>query len=112
MEASKKELSNSAVCPCGSGKQYKRCCKKKDFKWMEDSTGKIFRQIPIDSLLAEAIEEEQKRFVKIFGREHTPDDPLIPEMPSVKEIKEATLKLLIESGACQLGNLKEALQWL
>jgi hypothetical protein len=99
MDDSKKELNNSARCPCGSGKKYSHCCKKKDFKWMKDSSGKIFRQIPVHPILEGIIEEQREHFKKVFGREPTPDDPFVPGVVSEKELEEATIEFLIKSGA-------------
>jgi hypothetical protein len=48
---SRKKLSRNAPCPCGSGKKYKHCCYRKDFDWLEDDEGSIFKSMPLSAKL-------------------------------------------------------------
>jgi hypothetical protein len=42
----RQEVKGSELCPCGSGKRYIRCCKKKTFKFVRDAKGIIYRRLP------------------------------------------------------------------
>ena len=43
----RRQVSRNAPCPCGSGKKYKQCCIHKNFEWIEDDEGGIFKSMPI-----------------------------------------------------------------
>ena len=40
-----KTLPHNAPCPCGSGKKYGDCCRKKSFEYLVDNSGNIYRSI-------------------------------------------------------------------
>ena len=65
----RKKLSQKAPCPCGSGKKYGRCCHGKDFEYLVDEDGTIFKSIPINDELAQVFEEQKQKFVEKFGRQ-------------------------------------------
>ena len=65
----RKKLPQSAPCPCGSGKNYGRCCFGKDFEYLVDDDGNIFKSIPMSGELAEVIEEQKRKFTEKHGRE-------------------------------------------
>lgn len=48
------EFPDDDLCPCESGKLYKNCCKKKNFKWVANGK-EISRQIPIDEEVADSL---------------------------------------------------------
>jgi len=67
------ELPDDNECPCGSGKKYKNCCKKKNFKYIQsEEEHKIQRAVPIHPELEKGLRQEKIRFKKLFGR--TPGD--------------------------------------
>ena len=94
----KRKLSMTASCPCGSGKQYKDCCTKKDFEWLIDDDGSIYRSVPISPELMEVFEQNEKRFVKTFGRKMRGDDPLIFDGISSKEVDQRMIEVMVKAG--------------
>lgn len=63
------EWGDNEKCPCGSGKTYKKCCKKKKLKYYKGKDGKSYtRVVPIHPELKPVLEEEKLRFKSIFGR--------------------------------------------
>ena len=65
----RRKVSRNAPCPCGSGKKYKQCCLSKDFEWLEDDDGNIFKSMPISDEMAEILEEQRQSFIAKHGRE-------------------------------------------
>ena len=65
----RKKLPQKAPCPCGSGKKYGRCCHGKDFEYLVDDDGTIFKSIPVNDELAQVFEEQKQKFVEKFGRQ-------------------------------------------
>lgn len=62
------EWDDNEKCPCGSGKRYKNCCKKKKIKYYKGEDGNHYsKAIPIHPELKPILEEEI-RFKRIFGR--------------------------------------------
>jgi hypothetical protein len=51
----RKKLSRNAPCPCGSGKKYGLCCHGKDFEYLVDDDGTIFKSIPMSDEMGEVI---------------------------------------------------------
>ena len=64
-------------CPCGSGRRYNKCCKKKRFKFVINQRGQISKRIPIHPRLEPLLKEHQVRFKKVFGRKPGPKDPVL-----------------------------------
>jgi hypothetical protein len=80
----RKKLSRKAPCPCGSGRKYGRCCYGKEFEYLVDEEGNIFKSIPMSDELAEVIEEQKRKFVEKHGREPGPGDNLFVDMPPLE----------------------------
>jgi hypothetical protein len=69
MESTKeKPLQKTAICPCGSGRRYGVCCKKKNIEYFVSSHGEVFRRMPLSPELVEMLTKHQQEFVEIFGR--------------------------------------------
>lgn len=67
--AEKTEWDDNEKCPCGSGKTYKKCCKKKKIKYYKgDIENSYVKAIPIHPDLEPILKGEKVRFKKIFGR--------------------------------------------
>lgn len=74
------ELSEDELCPCGSGKMYGECCKKKRFRYgMSD--GDIIRQIKITDEAVDALEYLESMFQEYYGREIKQDEYVFAFMP-------------------------------
>ena len=73
-----KKYPRNSLCPCGSGKKYKKCCINKNFNWViEDGT--IRKSIKLNAQLMEVIEKQHQRFIDTYGREPGPGDPIFFE---------------------------------
>jgi hypothetical protein len=62
------ELDSRAICPCGSGQIYGRCCRKRNIRYELNNRGIISQAIPLTSGLKEAVQEAFVEFKKVFGR--------------------------------------------
>jgi hypothetical protein len=82
-----KKLSPNASCPCGSSKKYKACCWDKDFEWVEDESGTVYRSTPMSPEVREALEQLRQAFIDKNGREPGPDDLLFPDMPHPEHLE-------------------------
>lgn len=70
------EVDRNELCPCGRGKKYKRCCRRKGIKWYRDDDGHYISECdaPIPKELIDALGRSSDRFCKLFGRNPEPDD--------------------------------------
>ena len=94
----RRKVSRNALCPCGSGKKYKQCCGRKDFEWVEDDDGDIFKAMPISDEMKEILEEQRQAFIATQGREPDPDDPLFPDMPPFEHMEHQMVELMKQAG--------------
>jgi len=95
---SRRKVSRNAPCPCGSGKKYKQCCIRKDFDWVEDDEGNIFKAMPISDEMKELLDQQRELFVEQHGREPGPDDPVFPDMPHPEHMEHEMVELMKEAG--------------
>ena len=65
----------SELCPCGSGIIYKKCCKKKKFKWIKND-GDFLKQMPLDKDVVASLTEYKNWCEKIYGRKLQEDDKM------------------------------------
>jgi len=94
----RKKLSRNAPCPCGSGKKYKHCCHGKDFEYLEDDDGTIFKSIPMSDEMGEVIAEQKQHFLEKFGREPGPGDNLFFDMPPVEHAEHFIVEGMKKAG--------------
>lgn len=94
----RKKLSPKAPCPCGSGRKYGRCCHGKDFEYLVDEEGSIFKSIPMTDELAEVIEEQKRRFVEKFGRQPGDGDNLFFDMPPLEHAEHFMVEAMKQAG--------------
>ena len=78
-----KELAEDETCPCGRGLPYGMCCKPNGISWHKD--GMMLHQqytasIPQEQL--DMLEENRRRFLKLFGREPSGEDLILFDAPS------------------------------
>jgi uncharacterized protein YecA (UPF0149 family) len=59
------EFSNK-LCPCGSGKVYEKCCKKKKIKYEIHEDGYV-KKIPMTDGVVGIIKEEEKLFKEYYN---------------------------------------------
>jgi hypothetical protein len=93
-----RKISRNAPCPCGSGRKYKQCCLRKDFDWVEDDDGGIFKAVPISDELADVLEGQRQAFIAEHGREPGPDDLVFPDMPHPEHLEHQMIQLMKETG--------------
>ncbi len=95
---SRKGLSPNAACPCGSDKEYGDCCHGKEFDYLVDDEGNIFKSIPMTDELAEVIEEQKREFTKKYGREPGPGDNLFFNMPPLEHAEHFMVEAMKQAG--------------
>ena len=95
---SRRKLSRNAPCPCGSGKKYKQCCIRKDFDWLEDDDGNIYKSIPISDEMKDVLDHQHQAFVDEHGREPGPDDLVFPNMPHLEHMEHQMIEIMKEAG--------------
>jgi hypothetical protein len=61
-------LPKTAICPCGSGRRYGVCCRKKNIEYLISNKGEVFRRVPLSSELVDMLKKHQQEFVRTFGR--------------------------------------------
>ena len=93
-----KRLPRNARCPCGSGKKYGRCCHGKNFEYLVDEDGNIFKSLPLTDELAEVIEEQKRKFVEKHGRKLAPGDNLFFDMPPVEHAEHFIVEAMKKAG--------------
>ena len=71
-------ISGNAKCPCGSGKKYKHCCKKKGYEFQEDEQGNVRRSVPMTDDFGEILSSHLNDLSNELGRNLEPDDLLLP----------------------------------
>ena len=94
----RKKLSRKAQCPCGSGKKYGRCCHGKEFEYLVDEDGTIFKSLPLTGELAQVIEEQKQRFAEKFGRQPGPGDNLFFDMPPLEHSEHFMVEAMKQAG--------------
>lgn len=61
------EISDGSKCPCGSGKRYKNCCKKKNYKFGYQE-GKLVKQVPMTEDSLSTLDTIKQQFQDYYGR--------------------------------------------
>lgn len=95
---SRKKLPRNAPCPCGSGKKYGRCCYDREFEYLVDEDGTIFKSIPMTDEMAEVIEEQMQRFIEKYGRKPGPGDNLFFDMPPLEHVEHIMVEGMKQAG--------------
>ncbi len=93
-----RKVSRNAPCPCGSGKKYKQCCIRKNFEWLEDDDGNIFKSMPISDEMSDLLDEQRQAFIAKHGREPGPDDPVFPDMPHFEHAEHQMIQAMKKAG--------------
>ena len=94
----RKKLSRNAPCPCGSGKKYKHCCIEKDFDYVEDDDGTIYKSIPLSDDMMEVLDERRQAFIDEHGREAGPNDLVFGDMPPLEHVEHQMVEAMKEAG--------------
>ena len=94
----RKKLPRNAPCPCGSGKKYGRCCYGKEFEYLVDDDGNVFKSIPLSDEMGEVIEEQKRKFIEQHGREPGPSDNLFFDMPPLEHVEHFMVEGMKQAG--------------
>ena len=74
------ELTEETLCPCGSGKPYGECCKKKSLRFgMQD--GKLIKQVKVMDEVSKELERIQEMFEDYYGRKPGEEDYVLAFTP-------------------------------
>lgn len=77
------EFSNK-LCPCGSGKVYEKCCKKKKIEYEIHEDGYV-KKLPMSDKVVEIIKEEEELFKEYYNRVPDKNDFLFSFAPSFND---------------------------
>jgi hypothetical protein len=91
-------LPRNAPCPCGIGKKYKQCCSKKDFEYLVDEDGSVFKSIPMSDDMAQMLEQQRQRFVEQYGRDPGPEDRVFFDAPPLEHIEHEMVQAMKKAG--------------
>lgn len=95
-QKSRRRLRKDSICPCGTGKKYGICCKKRGIEYTYNREGNTARTVKMNSEMKEAALGAMQSYEEIFGRKAVDDDPLFLEMTlySEEEIADKTEEAL------------------
>lgn len=94
----RRQVSRNAPCPCGSGKKYKQCCIHKDFEWLEDDDGNIFKSVPVPDEMRALLDEQRQSFIAKHGREPGPEDPVFSDLPHFEHAEHQIIEAMKKAG--------------
>lgn len=110
MDTMRQEIKDFDLCPCGSGKKYKTCCKKKAFSFVRDKDGKVYKRLPTAGDLPKYMQEatgmssRREMWVEALGVDATQmkdaqfiDVPYLPEAKFSPEGLE-TIEIMKKAG--------------
>jgi hypothetical protein len=93
-----KRLPPNAQCPCGSGKKYKQCCKRKGIEFAELDDGQIGRKLPMTDSMVALLDLMHADFVARHGREPRPDDRVFEGAPPMEVVEHMTVEAMKKAG--------------
>jgi len=76
LERNKTLISDYEKCPCGSGKLYGICCEIKDFEWLKDDKGTIYKNVKLSDETMNGLKVVKEQFKETFGRDPKGEDKL------------------------------------
>ena len=91
------KLSRNSPCPCGSGKKYKHCCFGKEFDFVEEDDGTIYKSIPLSDEMTEFLDEHRQAFIEEHGREPGPNDRVFGNMPPLEHVEHQMVEAMKEA---------------
>lgn len=99
-KSSEVEVGVKELCPCGSGKPYGKCCKKRNFRWVRDSRGRISKNVRLTKEAIEIFQRADQRFRETFGRKQRASDPVFFEKyyTSERDFNLVTFKAMKAAG--------------
>jgi hypothetical protein len=80
------KIGRNELCPCDSGKKYKRCCWGKGFAWTRGDDGSIEKSIPLTAEAVQHLQQMKEEFRQKHGRDPGPDDKVFGDLePEIVE---------------------------
>jgi hypothetical protein len=92
------KVSRNAPCPCGSGREYKRCCYAAAAPLVRRTDGELAHELPIGHEMGEILRRQREKFVARCGRKPGPDDPIFVDVPSDDEYDAMVTKAMQQAG--------------
>ena len=95
-----REVSPRAPCPCGSGKSYGRCCKRRDFSWVGNNETGFSKSIKLVPEAVKIFEKQREDFRDIFGRKPRKYERMFYQSHylSEKDLRRQTLQSMRSAG--------------
>ena len=91
----RQEWNDNEKCPCGSGKKYKDCCKKKEIKYYYKDEKSYTKSIDLNEEAKDIMFVTKAQFKKIFGRPPGDEDFMISGVLS-NELERVVRKMKLE----------------
>ena len=74
LNTNRKEWEDNKICPCGSGKAYKDCCKNKAIKYYPEGEDHYIKAQDGGQMMKEIAFIQDAKLKKVFGRTHNEND--------------------------------------
>ena len=71
---------------------------RKDFDWLEDAEGNVFRSQPISDEMMKLLDEQRQSFVEKHGREPGPNDLVFPDLPPLEHVEHQMIEIMKKAG--------------
>lgn len=86
LEKNKIEIDDFELCPCGSGKNYGDCCKKKRFTFKRTKDYEIIKEVPISEETVKELQKVNNTFEYYYGRKIRGDELVFTGCPNYRNI--------------------------
>jgi len=105
------EIDDNEICPCGTKRKYRNCCKRKKLQWVRKD-GQLSRSIEMGNEDIEIIKELEVTFKEMYGRELSEADFLFSglynnkknfDFAAVKAMRKAKVPEEYIYAYCQTG---------
>jgi hypothetical protein len=90
-----RKFPRNALCPCGSGKKYKKCCIDKGFDWVETDDGAIAKRVPLSDEAMTFFDELRQAQIERFG--YLPDR-VFEGAPPLEHLEHWTVEAMRKGG--------------
>ncbi len=70
----------------------------KDFDWLEDDEGNLFKSLPLSDSMKEAFDQQRREFFNEHGRELESDDLIFSDMPHLEHLEHQLIETMKKSG--------------
>jgi len=88
------KIGRNEPCPCGGGREYKRCHYQPGGSVSVGDDGSLGVSIPMNDDMRAILLEQRRKFVERFGRQPGPNDRIFFDAPSKEELDDALLEAM------------------